>query len=309
MKIKNCQAEIQYNIHGNKGDWLIIANAPGMTNKFFAPIIKILEDKFKIIIWHYRGISPSNDIEDKNQLKVTFHSDDLHKICSSNYIEKAHFMGWCIGPKVLMDFYLKYPDMCRTFTLLNFSYNVFDDWDEVTSFDKSVKSVAKILKKNPKMGKNLIKLIIEMQEANFESIIDIIDDMDSKEEILDLISNLDEQSNISDLSLNKFKTDTDLINYFIIYNSFIDYYCLDIIKNIRVPTLLISGGKDTWTPVRAIRRLNEMIPNSIYHNIETGSHYLLLEHPQLVCNKFIEFMNIQSNIEEDNDHLKKKVLK
>jgi pimeloyl-ACP methyl ester carboxylesterase len=288
--IVNKDAQISYQLYGNGDEWLVIANAPGMSNKFFAPIIKLLEDRFRILIWDYRGISPSGDIPDKERLSIADHADDLSLLFSENKISKANLMGWCIGPKVLVEFFKNNPEKCASFTFLNFSFNRFSDWDEVTDFDRSIIKVADILKKKPAASKNLIKVIKELQSNDYENLLDIIDDMEDQEYVLNLVNSLDSQSNFADLSLNKFQTEYDLINYFIIYNNFIQHYCLDVLADIHIPTLIFSGSNDTWTPTRTLKKLHEMISGSRFIEIENTTHYLLFERPKDVTDIFHDFI-------------------
>jgi len=56
----------------------------------------------------------------------------------------------------------------------------------------------------------------------------------------------------------------------------------DHLPSVRVPTLVIGGEKDTFTPVELSIRMREAIPGSELLLLPGGSHMGLLEHPELV---------------------------
>ena len=56
----------------------------------------------------------------------------------------------------------------------------------------------------------------------------------------------------------------------------------DLLSNILVPTLLIWGTNDSATPIHDGEIMEKLIPDSGLIKIESGSHYVFLEHPGYV---------------------------
>ena len=54
-----------------------------------------------------------------------------------------------------------------------------------------------------------------------------------------------------------------------------------------MPTLIIAGEKDTFTPMWLSEKMAEMLPNSELMVVPTGSHTGPIEMPQL-CNLRVE---------------------
>ena len=64
----------------------------------------------------------------------------------------------------------------------------------------------------------------------------------------------------------------------------------NIVKNIKIPTLIIWGTKDTYVPVKNAYKLNKLIPNSKLEIIKNGKHGLHIQQPNnllKIIKKFI----------------------
>lgn len=64
----------------------------------------------------------------------------------------------------------------------------------------------------------------------------------------------------------------------------------DIIKSIRVPTLIIQGKQDPYIPHAQVLRLHHNIPNSRLRFIENGGHFLPLDTPRQVAQAVNQFI-------------------
>ncbi len=58
--------------------------------------------------------------------------------------------------------------------------------------------------------------------------------------------------------------------------------CEDILDQIKVPTLIIAGENDPFTPPRQSEKMHSMIPNSEILMIHKGTHTALIEQPDLM---------------------------
>ncbi|MCC7442038.1 MAG: alpha/beta hydrolase [Bdellovibrionales bacterium] len=64
----------------------------------------------------------------------------------------------------------------------------------------------------------------------------------------------------------------------------------DRASELRVPTLLLAGGRDRIVPVELVRALHEAVPHSEFTVIEEGSHCPQLDLPDLVNGRLAEFL-------------------
>lgn len=65
---------------------------------------------------------------------------------------------------------------------------------------------------------------------------------------------------------------------------------VDVLPRIKVPTLVVAGTKDNFTPIAVCRRMCEMIPGAEWFSVEGGSHGALIEFPDDIGNRVLSFM-------------------
>lgn len=60
------------------------------------------------------------------------------------------------------------------------------------------------------------------------------------------------------------------------------YDATEVLDTVDVPTLLISGSKDTWTPRRIADEMHRRVKGSEYTIIPVGSHATPAENPEMI---------------------------
>jgi pimeloyl-ACP methyl ester carboxylesterase len=64
-----------------------------------------------------------------------------------------------------------------------------------------------------------------------------------------------------------------------------------LLPTIRVPTLLLSGSEDTWSPVSQHAHMQRMIRGSILVEVADAGHMAPIEQPDAVANALREFLH------------------
>ncbi len=65
-----------------------------------------------------------------------------------------------------------------------------------------------------------------------------------------------------------------------------------LLPTIRVPTLLLSGSEDTWSPVSQHAHMQRMIPGSILVEVAAAGHMAPIEQPDAAANALRELLNL-----------------
>ena len=63
-----------------------------------------------------------------------------------------------------------------------------------------------------------------------------------------------------------------------------------VLPTVSVPTLVVAGEKDNFTPLSVLRRLRDEIPGAEYFEVAGGSHAGLVEFPDEIGARVTEFM-------------------
>ncbi len=65
----------------------------------------------------------------------------------------------------------------------------------------------------------------------------------------------------------------------------------DVLPYVRVPTLVLGGGKDRFTPVKIAREMARNIQGCEYVELSNGSHAAFLEDPDRINEHISSFLN------------------
>jgi len=65
-----------------------------------------------------------------------------------------------------------------------------------------------------------------------------------------------------------------------------------LLPTIRVPTLLLSGSKDTWSPVSQHAAMQRLIQGSVLVEVAAAGHMAPIEQPEAVANALLEHLDL-----------------
>ena len=83
---------------------------------------------------------------------------------------------------------------------------------------------------------------------------------------------------------------TDLRSYAALVQTLQDHDAADLLPTIDVPTLVVAGDKDVFTPIRLAHEMVRRIPNAELLVIPAGTHAALMEQPELLCLRMEKFL-------------------
>jgi pimeloyl-ACP methyl ester carboxylesterase len=259
----------------------VLSNGLGGDIRAWRPIIDYFKDKIRFISWDYRGLYKSEKPK-SGFYKIEHHAKDLETILEYLNINKAVFFGWSMGVQVNFEFYKMHPEKFIALIQINgvagkpfrkAFYGKFPDWfwklffifmqDGMRCFFPLARILAKksiLLKIASKLG---LFTLSEYKDIAKELVLSWLN-LDMKEYV----------KNFSELG----KHDRE-----------------DILTKIEVPTLIIYGTRDLFTPAKFAIEMAERIKNAEIFAVENGSHYTPLEFPNKVnqaIEKFLQKNNV-----------------
>ena len=261
--------------------WMILSNGLGANHLSWKYIIEYFSSKYRFLTWDYRGLYESKVPTDLQNFSIKAHVDDLFQLIEKLNIDKAIFVGWSIGVQVNFEFYKKYPEKVLAFVLINGSYGrLFERIIRISS-KYFFPRLTSIIENHPEF---LVKLAKEITKHN--SLIKLL-------KYLQLISPTIDEELFLEIAY-KF-VDIDLKNFVKIFRAMEEHDLSDIFDKIEVPTLIIAGRSDRFTSVRLAKKMKNRIPNAELMIIPGGTHYLLLEYPEIVALRMEKFF-IEHNL-------------
>jgi pimeloyl-ACP methyl ester carboxylesterase len=113
-------AKIAYKVYGS-GDPLIMCIGYGTNMDLWSTgLIDILKEKYKVIIFDYRGMGLSTNSD--STLSINSMAEDLNELMGMLNINKSHLLGWSMGGFVAQKFAINHPEKVNKLILYATNY-------------------------------------------------------------------------------------------------------------------------------------------------------------------------------------------
>lgn len=272
---------IGYQIAGKGKEDFILCNGLGGTMIAWSPIYNTLGDRYRFITWDYRGLFTSGAPQDKATLTIPHHARDLEELMQREKIKSAHFGGWSMGVQVMLEFYRFGENRIRSLFAINGTYgNPFHTAlnSPLSKFVLPLLNdlMKKVMPKIQQHIKPLAKTVVDKTEfTKILSALGLTHERIQSDIIKQIVADMME---------------TDLALYHEILTHLAEHDASDILPHVRVPTLVIAGTNDAMTPSTVAETMAQRIPHAELMIINNGSHYTMLEFPDIVVKRLSQFL-------------------
>jgi pimeloyl-ACP methyl ester carboxylesterase len=256
---------IAYRTVGKGGPTIIVTPGVFTTYMFFHYMKDYFSPRHRMIFWDYRGHPDSDMPEDVHSFTIENCAKDLKAVMDDAGVDEAILIGFSMGVMTILEFYKHWPKRVMGLIPINGPYgHVFSEKEKV---EESITAALTFLSSHAwlvEWFKPIIVLPINMPIA--------------KKVELNPTMTADEEMQLYFEYVTKM--DWHLGLYALAAMS--SYDGESIIDKIKVPTLLICGTKDSWTPKRIADEMHRRIKGSEYTKIPGGSHATPAENPDMI---------------------------
>ncbi len=261
-----------------KGDVVgILSNGLGGNIRAWQPLLDHFSKKIRFVSWDYRGLYKSGKSRSKYFYRVQDHARDLEVILDVLKIDKAIFFGWSMGVQLNFEFYRTHPEKFLALIQINgvsgkpfrkAFYGRFPDffWELFFYFMQDGMRVFFPLVRILAQKSVLLRL------ASYFGLF-----------TLSKYSHIAKETIFSWLEL-------DMKEYVKTFRFLGQHDAEDVLPHIKVPTLIIYGSRDLFTPSKFAIDMALKIRKAEICEIENGSHYTPLEFPDEVNRAIEEFL-------------------
>lgn len=260
--------DIAYHVIGS-GPPVLLANGLGGSWKAWTHQIAYLSDRYRFVSWDYRGLYRSGMPPDPDALRVPDHTRDAIAILDAEGMDRISVFGWSMGVQVALEMFREVPDRIASLVLINGVAG--RPWETVMN----VRAMARVLPPLIRSVRRVPKITgaVTRRVAHWPEMVTWAKRMGLAGRTLDEDLWAELAGSFADLDMDVYMHTLDLLG---------DHDASDVLEDVDVPTLVIAGDRDLFTPRRAAERMVRRIPGAELMVVPGGTHYVAVEYPELV---------------------------
>jgi pimeloyl-ACP methyl ester carboxylesterase len=251
-------------------------------------LIPALAPDWKLVHWHYRGHGRTPTPRDRRRLGIPDLADDLASVMDASGTPRAVLMGHSMGVQVCLEGYRRHGDRVDGLVLQCGSYgHPLRTFKGRKTLEGLLPWVSFAVNRAPKLTSSLLRhtvptrlayAIAARTEINRELV-----QLDDFMPYLEHIGTLDPTLFLGMLALAG------------------RHSAREILPSIGVPTLIVAGARDGFTPGYLSEEMHAQIPGSELLMIDDGSHTAPIERPDLICRTISRFLDERVRREPADD--------
>lgn len=255
----------------------MLTDGIGCAGYIWRQLAPALARRRRVIHWNYRGHGDSEPPRDPKRATVDDCVADLFAVLGAAGEQRAVLVGHSMGVQIVLEAHRRAPDRVAGLVLICGAAGKLLD----TFHDSPV------LKSVLPWARGAIDRWPELARAGFRALVtaDVALDYALAFEVNrallrrdDLIPYFRDLSNV------------DPALFVRLLASAGEHYAADHLPEIRIPTLVVAGARDAFTPMRLSVQMHEAIPGSELLVLPGATHVGPLEHPELLEERLLAFL-------------------
>ncbi|MGB5812209.1 MAG: alpha/beta hydrolase [Polyangiales bacterium] len=260
--------EIAYQSVG-QGRPILLCNGLAGSWKAWSHQIQYFRDRYRLLSWDYRGLYASGRPTDPRAMGMQVHAADALALMREEGVERAALVGWSMGAQVALEMFRSDPAKVASLALINGLAG--RPWDYVFNLNVAGRLLPPFLR-----GLRTVPRLIESLIAQASRFPDVGE----------WIKRVGLASRSMDEALFAALVDDvrtlDMETYIVLLERLGEHDAWDLLPQIDVPTLLITGARDAFTPRAAAERMVRRIRGSELMVIPGATHYATFEQPEMI---------------------------
>lgn len=277
--------KLNYYVVGTKGDFILVLNALGQLLDFWHRLIDQLARHYRVVIWETRGLEAGQD-----SLKVSDHLDDIESILLEEQVTACHLIGWCTGPQLASEFYLRHPEMVMGMAYLNTAFKVAGRPDLETPYGINLEKLCRLLSTHPEMTPSVMKSL-SAPPATDINLMDETDSSNAARQVLTLTN-----VHLRSLVLAPFRTIEMTQKY---AGQILDLAATPTSEKaaqVEAPILMMGCEFDQVAQAAKSREAARLFPNCRHVELPGATHYSIYDRTELVSAMLQRFFQDSSSV-------------
>lgn len=277
--------KLNYFVAGSEGDFILILNALGQPLDFWHRLIDQLARRYRVVIWEARGLEAGQD-----SLRVGDHLDDIESILLEEQVTACYLIGWCTGPQLAAEFYLRHPEMVMGMAFLNTVFKMTDRPDLDTPYAINLEKLCRLLDKHPEMAPSIMKSLSTPPAINI-NLMDETDSNNAAQQVLAL-TNVHLRSQV----LAPFRTVEVTRNYARQILDLLATPTLERASRVNGPILMVGCEYDQVAMAAKSREAARLFPDCRHIELPGATHYSIYDRTEMVSAMLQRFFQDLSSV-------------
>ena len=260
--------EIAYQAVG-QGRPILLCNGLGGSWEAWSHQIQYFRDRYRLLSWDYRGLYGSAAPADPDALGITDHARDALHLLREEGADRAAILGWSMGVQVGLEMFRAAPEQVASLAMLNGLAG--RPWDYVFNLNLVGRLLPPFLRGLRSMPRTIAAAVRQATR---------LPDPGEWAKRIGLTANTLDEQVVGEL-VAKFGA-LDIDTFIRLLEQMGQHDGWDLLPLIDVPTLIIAGSRDVFTPRSAAERMARRTRGSEIMVLPGATHYAALEYPEMV---------------------------
>jgi pimeloyl-ACP methyl ester carboxylesterase len=252
-----------------QGRPILLCNGLGGSFMAWTHQITHFRADYRFLSWDYRGLYQSGPPPDPDALQVEAQARDGLAVLEAEGVSKTAIVGWSMGVQVALEIFRRAPERVACLVLLNGVAG--EPWNTVMNFRwmaRVLPPALRALGAATWLTEGVTRRVATMPEAVQWA------------KRLGLASSTLDEDVFAEIA-RSFRH-LDMRTYMRTLELLGEHDAHDVLPEVDVPTLMIAGDRDLFTPKAAAKRIVASIAGAELLVVPGGTHYVAVEYPELV---------------------------
>lgn len=269
--------ELQYQSFG-EGPAVVFANGIGVRFPGAARQAVALRGAHQVICWDYRGMGQSAARRPEIDVSMLRQARDLVAILDHLSVQRAVLVGWSMGVQVSLELIRSQPERVAGLVALLGGYGRPFEAAFPAPLALGIEKLFAGLQRRPGPAQAALDLAVVLPRvalAVLSRLLFVGPDVDPEIFAANVRSVAGVEKRL----------------YLRTMLAMAHHDASDVLPQVRCPSLIICGERDYLTPPRVARHMAQAIPGATYREVPRGTHFALIEQPELINGWLTEFMS------------------
>lgn len=259
------------------GPALLCSNGIGVSTFFWRKLADHFAPTHTVVTWDYRGHGRSPVPEHPEGVTVVQCARDLWTVAERAGVREAVLLGHSMGAQVSFEAYRLRPGGVRALVpILGAAGGILSSFVG-PALTPALTFLLELGARNADLAQKALRTVVQLPGAwqIVRALGAVHPDLSPREEL--------------DAYLEHLKG-LDLRAWFALARDLLTHDASAMLADVHVPTLVIAGDRDLFTPVARSRELCSCIPGAELLVVRGGSHAVLIEQPELIALALEKFL-------------------